>query len=346
VRRRGKSGKKLRYSVKHVAEPATCCDCEVDRHGTLVVPVFPASHNPDLVDEFGSPEIAERIAGRFARGFLNGVLRLVTQDLNSRLPPSLSYIREFAKAMFDTSGKYQWSRHFGDIGSQFGRSVAVDEGGNTYLTGDFGGTMNFGGEDLVSVDSADLYLAKFDSAGTHQWSKSFGDAEYQYGRSVAVGVQGSVYLTGEFGGTMNFGGEDLVSGDSADLYLAKFDSAGEHQWSKNFGDAEYQYGRSVAVDAQDSLYLTGEFGGGMNLGGEDLVSAGSTDLYLAKFDSAGTHVWSRHFGDIGSQFGRSVAVDAGGNAYLTGYFEGTMNLGGEDLVSEGSWEIFLAKFVY
>ena len=285
MRRRGKSGKKLRYSVKHVAEPATCCDCEVDRHGTLVVPVFPASHNPDLVDEFGSPEIAERIAGRFARGFLNGVLRLVTQDLNSRLPPSLSYIREFAKAMFDTSGKYQWSRHFGDIGSQFGRSVAVDEGGNTYLTGDFGGTMNFGGEDLVSVDSADLYLAKFDSAG-------------------------------------------------------------EHQWSKNFGDAEYQYGRSVAVDAQDSLYLTGEFGGGMNLGGEDLVSAGSTDLYLAKFDSAGTHVWSRHFGDIGSQFGRSVAVDAGGNAYLTGYFEGTMNLGGEDLVSEGSWEIFLAKFVY
>lgn len=247
-------------------------------------------------------------------------------------------------AKFSAAGDHIWSYRFGDDLSQAGTSVAVDGEGNVVATGYFEGTMNLGGDDLVSQGEYDIFVVKFSPEGDHLWSQRFGDWNDQSDISVAVDGEGNVLVTGDFEGTMNLGGDDLVSQGDDDLFVAKLSPDGTHLWSQRFGNANWQSSNSVAVDGEGHVVVTGNYRGTMNLGGDDLVSSqGSTDLFVAKFSPAGNHLWSKSFGDETTEFGTGVAVDAQGDVLVTGSFEGTMNLGGDDLVCQGSYDVFLAK---
>lgn len=118
---------------------------------------------------------------------------------------------------------------------------------------------------------------------------------------------------------------------------------GDHLWSKRFGGPNDQFAGSVAVDGTGNVLLTGAFAGTVDFGGGPLTSAGAYDIFVAKFDSAGNHLWSKRFGDASAQYGQSVAVDPAGNALLTGYFAGTADFGGGPLTSGGANDIFVAK---
>jgi cysteine-rich repeat protein len=246
-------------------------------------------------------------------------------------------------AKFSPVGAHLWSQSFGDEQNQFGDAVGVDAQDNVVIVGDFYGSMNLGGDVLTSAGLRDLFVAKFSPVGAHLWSRSFGDAEQQYSNSAAVDGADNVVLFGEYGGTMNLGGDDLASAGQRDLFAAKLAPTGEHLWSKSFGDATNQYGEGVATDGQGNVVLTGWFEGTMNLGGEDLVSKGATDAFVAKFTSSGAHLWSRSAGDFNYQVGHAVAVDGAGDVLIVGEFAGSMNLGGEDLVTHGIVDVFLAK---
>jgi hypothetical protein len=241
-------------------------------------------------------------------------------------------------------GDHIWSKRFGDAGNQYGFSTAVDGAGNVFLTGEFDGSVDFGGGPLTSAGGSDIFLAKFDAAGNHIWSKRFGDADSQYGYSVAVDGAGNVFLSGAFFGSVDFGGGPLTSAGDSDIFLAKFDSAGNHLWSKRFGDADSQANLIVAVDGAGDVLLTGGFSGSVDFGGGPLTSVGQQDVFLAKLDSAGNHLWSKRFGDADPQYGYSVAVDGAGNVLLTGGFAGSVDFGGGSLTSVGQEDVFLAKF--
>lgn len=125
---------------------------------------------------------------------------------------------------------------------------------------------------------------------------------------------------------------------------------GAAQWAKNFGDAQGQFGADTAVDAQGNVILAGTFTGTINLGGSNLTGAdtkvGESDVFIAKFDATGKHLWSKSFPATRDQSGKAVAVDATGNIYLAGYFEGTVTFGGGSHTNTGCCyeDIFLAKF--
>lgn len=253
-------------------------------------------------------------------------------------------------AKFTPDGTHLWSQVFGDPWHTWGRGVATDGSGNILLTGHFFGTVDFGGGLLTSVGAEDVFLAKFDPDGAHLWSKSFGDAAEGYwcgGESVAMDATGNVHLAGYFGGIVDFGGGPLSGDGGFDIFLAKFDPSGTHLWSQGFGDPDGAFrcrGWSTAVDVSGDVLLTGELEGTVDFGGAPLTSSGAEDIFLAKFDPSGTHLWSRHFGDAGVDVGYSVAVDGAEDALLTGFFQGTVDFGGGPLTSEGSSDVFLAKF--
>ncbi len=247
---------------------------------------------------------------------------------------------------FDAAGNHVWSKRFGDGDTQQARGIAFDGLGNSVVTGHFAGTVNFGGGALTNAGYNDIFVAKFSSGGTHLWSKRFGDATQQYGYAVAVDASANVVVTGTFEGAVNFGGETLTSAGLDDIFIAKFDSGGNHLWSKRYGDANYQCGSSVAFSASGNVFLMGFFAGVVNFGDEALTSAGSYDIFIAKFDAAGNHLWSNCFGEAESQHGQDVAVDASGNAIATGYFYGVVNFGGGALTSAGTHDIFIAKFFW
>src|ERR1041385_2354985 len=73
-----------------------------------------------------------------------------------------------------------------------------------------------------------------------------------------------------------------------------------HLWSKRVGDTGTDRGQSVAFDGTGNALLTGFFQGTVNLGGSDLTSAGDFDIFIAKFASDGSHLWSKRFGSTGT----------------------------------------------
>lgn len=246
-------------------------------------------------------------------------------------------------AKFDPSGGYFWAKRFGDGSGQQGHGVAVDGAGNVVATGYFNGAVDFGGGVLTSAGGADIYVVKLDSSGGYLWAKGFGDAADQYGASVAVDSAGSILLTGGFAGGVDFGGGTLKSAGAADIFLAKLDPSGSHVWAKGFGDPSDQYGLSIAVDAVGNAVVTGYFNGAADFGGGLLMSAGVTDVFAAKLDTSGGFLWAKRFGDPNNQYGASVAMDSAGAAVVTGDFFGTIDFGGNALVSMGGSDVFVAK---
>ena len=247
---------------------------------------------------------------------------------------------------FDPSGTHIWSKRFGDASLQIGKDIAVDAFGDVAITGQFLSTVDFGGGVLTSGGGLDACLAKFSgAAGTHLWSKSFGDGSTQSGNGVAFDAAGDVVITGELQGSANFGGGTISSTGASDVFVAKYTSGGAHTWSKRFGDASAQLGWKIATDASNNVVIAGSLQGEIDFGGGVLTSAGNQDVFLAQFGASGAHNWSRQFGSTGVDVGLSVACDAASNIVLAGYFFGSASFGGALLVSAGGNEAFIARYL-
>ncbi|UCF04204.1 MAG: hypothetical protein JSV33_09645 [bacterium] len=247
-------------------------------------------------------------------------------------------------AKFDVNGNHLWSTRFAGDRQLDNPNVAFSGSGNVMVTGSFEGTVDFGGGPLTSVGNMDIFLVQYDANGNHIWSRRFGEAQSQYGYDVACDVPGNVVAAGSFEGTVDFGGGPLTCEGHSDIYLVKFDSNGNHVWSKRFGDGSFQQCHSVVCDGSGDILIMGVFGGTVDFGGDTLTCAGSLDIFLAKFDTDGGHLWSKRFGDSWVQYSRSVACDGSGNVVVTGYFRSTINFGGGTLTSAGADDIFLAEF--
>src|SRR5207237_8907708 len=106
-------------------------------------------------------------------------------------------------------------------------------------------------------------------------------------------------------------------------------------------------GRAVFVDSSGNVFVTGSFRRTLAFGGGPLTSVGWTDIFLAKYSAAGTHLWSKRFGGPVQSFsptGTAVAVDGAGNVVVTGVFLGTADFGGGPLTSIFADDVFVAKY--
>lgn len=240
-----------------------------------------------------------------------------------------------------TDGAPVWSKASAGSGGEYVYSVALDPSGNIYVAGGFTGTVNFGGAALTSADAAtDVFLLKLDPTGKHLWSKSFSGPNSQSAKGVAVDANGNVYITGFYLGSIDLGGGAFTKKGCCfeDVFLAKYDTNGNHIWSKGFGDIDADNVTSIAVDPAGNPIITGFFQSVINFGGGNLMApaGGATDIYVAKFDPAGAHIWSKNFGDASDQSPNAVTVDAQGNLLLTGEVKGSADFGGGKLTAAGA----------
>jgi hypothetical protein len=141
-----------------------------------------------------------------------------------------------------------------------------------------------------AAGNTDDYVAKFDGNGTHLWSVRM-PSKQAFHNYLAVDGSGNIYLHGTFMTSI-----DLAAGDGKHGGLGhvpgQYDASGVHQWSQRFGDATPQVASGIASDNAGNLYVVGRFGGTTNLGGPPLVAPDDLNIYVAKFNSSGTHQWS------------------------------------------------------
>jgi hypothetical protein len=247
-------------------------------------------------------------------------------------------------AKYDGAGNHLWSRRYGSRDDDVGWDIAVDWADNILLTGAIEGTVDLGGGPLAGAGFADIFVAKYDAAGNHIWSDGYGSAAVDIGCGITFDHMDNVLVTGYFGNTVDFGGGPLTSVGSSDIFVAKYDPAGNHVWSYSYGGSSYDAGEDIAVDGADNVVVTGNFGGTVDFGGGLLTSAGSGDIFVAEYDFAGSHLWSRRAGGVDGDKGMAIAVDPADDVLLTGFFRGTVDFGGGPLNSAGAWEIFMVKY--
>ncbi len=245
-------------------------------------------------------------------------------------------------AKYSPAGVPQWVKRFGDAADQFGEGIAVDTSGNVYVTGYFFGTVDFGTGPLTS-NGYDIVVAKYTTNGVGVWAKVLGGSSSDMGQAIAVDGSGNVYVAGQFAATVDFGGGPLTSAGGFDGFLAKYTTNGAFVWAKRVGGTSVDNVTGVGVDASGNPTIVGYYQGTANFGGADLPSAGSADIFVAHYTSAGVHQWSAHYGDADDQRAYAVAVDGPGNVVVTGYFAGQVDFGGGPMVNVGGADIFLVK---
>ena len=181
---------------------------------------------------------------------------------------------------------------------------------------------------------------------TLKWVKQAGSpSRANDGNATATDAVGNVYVTGRFNGTTNFGGTTLTS-LGIDIFVAKYNSTGTLQWVKQAGgEGAFNYGYGIAVDGSGNVFVTGYIAAATNFSGTTLTPVGNNDLFVAKYNSIGTFQWAIQAGASGKYcIGRGIAVDAAGNAVVTGEFQGATNFGGTTLTAIGNKDIFVASY--
>lgn len=249
-------------------------------------------------------------------------------------------------AKFDRFGSPLWSRLYGDSSNQYATQIMVADDGNLLLLGRAFGTITFGGEVHDGVGTDDIFVAKLDPDGGYIWSRMFGGLDPDRAERMDVDSNGDVLITGTFTGVVDFGAGPYQSAGLRDAFVLKIDGrTGAHVFSKRFGGPGDDYGFGIAGTADGDILVAGRFEEGIDLGGGVLQSAGGRDIYLARLDGFGNHVWSRRYGGPDEDLAYDLAYDdAGGGFVLHGAFTGDVNFAGVEVRGAGERDIFLAAF--
>ena len=217
---------------------------------------------------------------------------------------------------YDSAGGEKWTRRLGTSANDTPESIAVDGADNVFIVG-----STYGNLANSPVGGNDPFLLKYDQSGNLQWSRQFGSSSNERGLDVTIDGQGNAFVSGITEGII-----DGVNVGGGDAFLVKFDNNGNELWSRQYGTSGYDFGEGIATDQEGNVYVTGNSNYGYPI--TDI------DTLLVKYDPSGTHLWTREINPAGHFVGSSDIAVVDDTVYIIG----------EDLVSRGNWDAFLAAY--
>ena len=266
----------------------------------------------------------------------------------------------------DTSGSgLVFSTFLGGSGNEYGYSITVDSIGNIYVTGNttspdfptttgaFDRTYHGGNWD------GDIFVTKLNPSGSQLvYSTFLGGSSNDYGYSITVDTRGNAYVTGKTYSTdfpTTAESFDVTSNGAGwyygDAFVTKLNPSGSGLvYSTYLGGSDKDCGRSIAVDENGNAYVTGETistdfpttAGALN---KNII--GYYDAFVTRLNASGSGlIYSSYLGGSNNDYGKSIVLDASGNAYVTGYtesFDFPITNGAFDTTSNGYSDVFVTK---
>jgi uncharacterized protein (TIGR03437 family) len=223
----------------------------------------------------------------------------------------------------------------GGSGDESGNDIAVDRNGNAYVVGETssseatfpetaGPDLTFGG------GGTDAFIAKINPTGSGLvYCGYIGGTNGDLARGVAVDTDGNAYVVGETFSNQNsfpvVGGPDLTfNAGSTDVFITKVNASGTGLiYSGYIGGNRRDFGQKVAIDSAGNAYIVGytesaEDSFPVSVG-PSLVHSGEIDAFVTKVNAAGTLlIYCGYLGGAEQDYGRDIAIDSAGNAYITG----------------------------
>jgi hypothetical protein len=221
----------------------------------------------------------------------------------------------------DAAGNVKWAL-VNQGGTALGYGVTTDADANVYITGNFTASIIFGSHILSSIGGNDAYVVKFDSLGNTIWAKTISGSLQEFGQSIVADSTGNIYVSGTFTShVLSAGSLTLNNPGNGGIYVAKFDSSGNAIWIKGgLSSTGSSYDNQLSIDRNSNLYLAGSFSTSFIFDTYTLTSSGNYDIYLVKYDSAGSVLWARKGGGTSQDRNNNVTTDELVNVYITGYY--------------------------
>lgn len=225
---------------------------------------------------------------------------------------------------YDSAGNLLWKKYnSGNSNTTHSWSINTNASGDNFISGYFSSpALAFGSFTLNNTSNGhEIFVVKSDSAGNVIWATSDGVYPSLYKPSVSSDATGNCYITGYFNGsTAMFGSTTLFNAGFNDIFVVKYDTIGNVIWAKRAGGNNYDLGIGIRTDANGNSYVTGFFRGGATFGSFTLFSANDPEIFIAKYDAAGTVLWAKSAGGSDVDNSNGVGIDASGNCYVAGNF--------------------------
>ncbi|NQV30746.1 MAG: PKD domain-containing protein [Candidatus Marinimicrobia bacterium] len=261
-----------------------------------------------------------------------------TGDFGGHAITSNAYSVDVFVAKINNNGVWQWAVSAGGPEIDKGYSIAIDNSGNSYVTGQFQDTANFGTTALTSNGDSDIFIAKLNAAGAWMGALGAGSSGFDQGFTLTVDASNNVYVSGSYSGNVTFGTIQLTSVGDIDTFVTKLDSFLSYIWASSASGGSVH---DIVTDGLGNAYLSG--------GSEDQSTFGSitvlAHIFLAKINNSGAWIWAD--GPGGEYWGnaQALAIDSQSNIYVTGNYDGNIIFGSNTLTSDvnGQENMFVAK---
>ena len=177
-----------------------------------------------------------------------------------------------------------------------------------------------------------LIFLMINLAGAQKLSYDLSFSTYHGGkgegsRDVATDGAGNIYVTGGvFSGLPTAASAyDKTANGNSDVFISKFDAAGNLVWSTYLGGPNYDRAYAIEVDVGGYVYVAGRAGEKFpttpgvvqpNFGGDVKPTRmyGAQDAFVTKLSPDGSQlIWSTYFGSDGNDTARDMDIDKEGN---------------------------------
>lgn len=158
-------------------------------------------------------------------------------------------------------------------------------------------------------------MAKLGTDGALLWNTFLGGSAADAGRGIAVDASGTISVTGGSAGL--WGAPIRAFAGGGDAFAARLDDSGALVWHTFLGAGGLDSGHDIAVDTNRGVSVTGTSDG--SWGAPIRPWSANDDAFAAKLDTNGALVWNTFLGGAYDDKGGGIAIDAGGNAFITGW---------------------------
>ncbi len=239
-------------------------------------------------------------------------------------------------AKFNDSGQLLWAQALSGNSIDFGADLVVKSNQEIVLLGHFSDTLILDSAQsttstLISAGAGDVFLAGFNPQGQWQWATHLPGTGFDNSRALNVDAQDNLYVLGDFTATLSFNSNPLnsvVRQGGNDVFLAKYGPTGAFKWGQRLGG--FSTDLAYDMDLYDStLAIVGTFRFSAQFDptqvAPSLSSNGGEDVFLAVYDTSGSHQWSHALGSSSNEDGNAVTITPNGEVHAGGYFIGSVD---------------------
>lgn len=268
------------------------------------------------------------VAGAYMGSFAAGSITLAASNNGSS---------DAMVIAFDTAGTALWASTGGGSDQDYFFSVSASSSA-VYAAGAVrGSSASFGSINLTGSGSADdILMTRLTTAGTYDLAKRIGSTNTDQALNIGNDANGNIYISGDFLGTVNFGGTVSLTSNGGSTYtdgfLAKYNSTGVCQWACRQGGASDDITTGMEVAANGYVYLCGYYSNGTatltsTTTSVNLTNMGGADGFAAKYNPNGGILWGIKLGNMSDDRPKTIVSDNIGYCYVMGNFFGSITLG-------------------